>query len=529
MLENLFGSTSATLVLTIVGIIIILSVILSMWKKVPQDKALVITGLKKRVITGGGGLQIPVLERGDYISLGNMQLDVVTEESMSSQGVPIKVVSTAVIKVRNDRESILSSIEQFNGRNAEAIEQSIRETAINVLEGKLREIISTMSVEEIYSSREKFGSTVQEVAGSELGTMGLEIKIFTIKDIADRNGYIESLGVKQISEKKKEADIAKAEAEKERQISVSLAKRDGEAARIKSETEVAEKQKEQEVQKSEFLKQQQTAKAIADASYSIQQNITLKEVTSAEMDAEVLKQQRLKEVESEKVQIKIVQELKNKELAEVQAQRNKAQLQADVLEPALAEKERQKAQADAKKYAKIAEAEAEAEAKKAQADADAEVIKKTGMAQAEVIRQTGLAEAEATKIKGLAEAEAMEKKAEAYKKYNGAAMANMLIEILPEMAGKIAEPLSRIEKIVVLDGGSNDGQNGVGNVASNVTGVMSQVMESVKEVTGIDISDVIKGNTYDAKVNRNITVNGLGDSSEKAKEVVTAVAIDDIE
>ena len=105
------------IVAIVVGIVIILAVIFSMWKKVPQDRAGVVTGMKKRVITGGGGLVIPVLERIDYISLGNIPLEVSTKGSLSSQGVPISVKTTAVIKVRNEKNSILSAIEQFTGRN----------------------------------------------------------------------------------------------------------------------------------------------------------------------------------------------------------------------------------------------------------------------------------------------------------------------------------------------------------------------------------------------------------------------------
>ncbi len=125
----------------VIGVILILSVILSMWKKVPQDKAGVVTGMRKRVITGGGGMVIPIFERIDYISLGNIPLSVKTNNGMSSQGVPISVVTTAVIKVRNESGSILTAIEQFTGKNEIAIIQNINATANSVLEGKLREII----------------------------------------------------------------------------------------------------------------------------------------------------------------------------------------------------------------------------------------------------------------------------------------------------------------------------------------------------------------------------------------------------
>lgn len=524
------------IILLVVGVLLILSVIFSMWKKVPQDKAAVVTGMKKRIITGGGGLVIPVLERIDYISLGNIQLDVITEESMSSQGVPIGVVGTAVIKVKNEAQSIFNAIEQFTGRNEAAIEQSIRETAMNVLEGKLREIVSTMTVEEIYRDRETFSSKVQEVVGTELNEMGLEVKVFTIKDISDSNGYIQALGVKQIVEKKKDAEIAKAEADRETQIETSKAKRAGEQARLLAETEIAEAAKQKAVQEAAYMQEQQTAKAKADAAYEIQKNITQKEVVSAQMDAELLRQERQKDIEAAQVQIQIAKEQKNIELAQKQAERRKESLRAEVVEPAAAEKAKQQTFADAEKYRKIAEAEAaaeaqkkfaqaeaeaaklkaeaEAEARKLKAIAEAEAIKNTGLAEAGVISQKGIAEAEAIRAKGIAEAEAMAKKAEAYQQYTGAAVAEMLIQVLPQVAGSIAQPLSQIDKIVIMDNGG-DG-NGVGNVAGNVTGVMTQVFESMKEVTGIDLQEIVKAQSYDAKVNKNITLNA-------APELVEAV------
>ena len=315
--------TEMIIVVAVIAVVLLLSVIFSMWKKVPQDKAAVVTGLRKKVITGGGGLVIPVLERIDYISLGNIQLDVRTEESMSSQGVPIGVVGTAVIKVKNEQSCIFKAIEQFTGKNEQQIEASIRDTAMNVLEGKLREIVSTMTVEDIYRDRETFSSRVQEVVGTELTEMGLEVKVFTIKDINDRNGYIEALGVKQIADKKKDAEIAKAEAARETQIQTSKARQAGEAARLQAETEIAEAQKAKMVQEAVYRQENETAKAKADAAYEIQKNITQKEVTAAEMDAELLKQERQKDIEAAQVQIQIVKEQKEIELAQKRAEKTK--------------------------------------------------------------------------------------------------------------------------------------------------------------------------------------------------------------
>lgn len=510
--------TQIIIFIAVIAVVLLFSVIFSMWKKVPQDKAAVVTGLRKKVITGGGGLVIPVLERIDYISLGNIQLDVRTEESMSSQGVPIGVVGTAVIKVKNEQSCIFKAIEQFTGKNEQQIEASIRDTAMNVLEGKLREIVSTMTVEDIYRDRETFSSRVQEVVGTELTEMGLEVKVFTIKDINDRNGYIEALGVKQIADKKKDAEIAKAEAARETQIQTSKARQAGEAARLQAETEIAQAQKAKMVQEAMYRQENETAKAKADAAYEIQKNITQKEVTAAEMDAELLKQERQKDIEAAQVQIQIVKEQKEIELAQKRAEKTKEALRTTVVEPAIAEKERQNTEADAEKYRQIAEAEARAAAKKAEAQAEAEAtqvkavaeanaIKQSGLAEAEAIKAKALAEAEGIKAKGLAEAEAMEKKAEAYKKYSNAAIAEMIVNILPSVASEIAKPLSSIDKVTVIDSGNGEG--GVSSVGGYVPAVMAKTFEAMKETTGIDFKDLVMADSYDAKVNKNITVSGL--------------------
>ncbi len=163
-----------TIALTIVGVIVLLLLSISlMWRKVSQDKALVVTGLKKRVISGGGGLVIPLFEKTDIISLENMKIEVKIDGALTSQGVNIKADGVAVLKVKSDEESILSAVEQFNtGKEKETIDV-IKDTAKDVLEGKLREIVSKLSVEEIYRDREKFASQVQEVAAVDLAEMGL--------------------------------------------------------------------------------------------------------------------------------------------------------------------------------------------------------------------------------------------------------------------------------------------------------------------------------------------------------------------
>lgn len=502
----------------VLGVVVIAAVILRMWKKVPQDKAGVVTGMKKRVITGGGGLVVPVFERIDYISLGNIPLSVSTRNSLSSQGVPISVITTAVIKVRNSKDDILTAIEQFVGKSERDIAANINDTAVAVLEGKLREIIATMTVEELYQKREEFSSRVQEVVGTELGNMGLEVKNFTITDISDENGYIKALGDGMIAQRKKDAEIQKAEAARDMQIKTSEAKQQGEAARLRAETEIAQSEKDKQVQQAQYAEEQQRAQAKAELAHDIQSNITQQEVIQAQADAELIRQQRQKEITEARIQVEITQAQKNTELAEQRALEKEKALLSDVVKPAEADRKKQEQEAEAEKYNAIKKAEAQAEQKKIDAIAEAEAIRAKALAEAEAIRakaeaeseaisKKGSAEADATKAKLLAEAEGLERKAEALTKMNNAGIVQMIVDKLPEMAEAVAKPLSAIDKITIIDGGS--GTSGVEQMGGYVPTVLAKTMETVKETTGFDMMDSLKATTIQAQTNRNITVDGL--------------------
>ncbi|MBU5675551.1 flotillin family protein [Alkaliphilus sp. MSJ-5] len=450
--------------IAIVGVILLLILsILLMWRKVPQDKAVVITGLKKRVISGGGGFIVPLLERTDIISLENMKIEVRTDGALTEQGVDIKADGVAVLKVKSDMESILSAVEQFNTGAEKTTIDFIKDTAKDVLEGKLREIISKMSVEEIYRDREKFASQVQEVAALDLADMGLEIKAFTIRDIKDDNGYLEALGKSRIAEVKRDAEIAEAEASKETKVKTAEANRQGEQARLVAETQIAEASKEKELKVQSYRKDQETEKAKADLAY--------------EIEASKVQQ----EVEKEKMQVQIVRKQKEIELAEQEALRRERELEATI-----------KKQSDAEKYSAQKRAEAERYREIQDAEASAEAIRLRGKATAEARREEGMAEVEIIREKGKAEAEAMMKKAEAFKQYNDAAITQMIIEKLPEIAKAVAEPLSKTEKIVIVDSG-NGGGKGAAKVSGYVTDIMASLPETVNALTGVDLSQVLKG------------------------------------
>jgi len=510
--------------LIIAALILVIIAILSTWKKIPSDKAAVIVGIgAPKVVTGGGTIVIPVVQRMDVITLENIMFEVEIKQTKTSLGVPINAQGVVVLKVKNDETSILAAVQQFNYQDENKTVETIRIQASEVCKGKLREIVSSMSVEDIYGDRESFAAKVQSIAGTELGEMGLELKTFTINDITDDEGYIEALGKEQIAKVKSAAAIAEAEAAKEReirtaeamreqQIKTAEARRIGKQAELEAETQIAESEKNKQLKVLAYLKEQETQKASSDAAYKIQANIIQKDLNNTEMDAKVLAEQRRKEVTEAEVQVQIVAEQKNIELAEKKAQRAEAELLANVVKPAEAEKTRLELESSAKKYQQVQKAEADAEAKKLDAAAEAEKLRLEGEAQAAIIEARGKAEADAIRAKGIAEAEALEKKAEALAKMDEAGKLQMVIDKLPEIARAVADPLSKIGNITIIGGSGTEG--GPAEVAGYAVGALKAVNEAMKETIGFDLTEVMKANTYDAKVNKNIVLDVKGNSLE---------------
>lgn len=509
--------------LIVIGIIaaafiVVLIAVFSTWRKVPADKAAIVTGLgRAKVITGGGIMVIPVLQRIDYITLENISFDVNMQGTLTADAVPIEANGTVVVKIKNDEAMIRSAVEQFNCGKEEQTKQHIMETARDVCEGRLREIIADMTAEQLYKDRKTFSERVKEVAEEQLSDLGLELKSFTIKGIGDQNGYFEALSKPQIAAVKRDAEIAQAEAIKESMIKTSEAKRAGEQARLEAEARMAEAKKEADIKKLNYERERQTTQAVSDAAYSIQQNVTLKEITNTQMDANVLKEQRAREVREAEIQIQIAAEQKNTELAQRKAERKEAELMETVIKPSEAEKKRAELSAEAQKIAVIKQAEADAEAKKLDAAAQAEAkkldaaaqaerIKQEGLAQAEVTARQGQAQAEAVKQMGLAEAEALEKKAEALAKMNDAGKLQMVIEKLPEIARAVADPMAKIGNITIIGGGQEDGA-GAADVARYTAGALKAVNEALKDTIGFDMTEVLRAKTFEGQTTQNLRLD----------------------
>ena len=487
-----------------VVIILVIVIIFTGYKKAPPDTAFIISGLRKKIIIGKASVKLPFLERMDKLSLKLIAIDVKTTNAVpTADYINIQVDAAVNVKISSEPSRLALAAQNFLNQNTQYIASIDRE----VLEGNMREIVGRMRLEEMVSDRQKFANLVKENAEPDLAAMGLDIVSFNVQNFSDGNGVIEDLGIDNISQIKKKAAIAKAEAEKEIAVAKAEADRQANDARINSEREIAKKNNELALQKAELKKMEDTKKAEADAAYSIQQQqqrktieITTAEASIAKQEKEVILKQREAEVQEKALDAQV------KKKAEADRYARQQQSEAELYE-------RQK-RAEAEKF----ETEKSAMAMKATAEAQAFAKEQ----EAAGIRMVGEAEAEAIRARGLAEAEAMEKKALAYQKYNNAAMAEMLINVLPDIAGKIAEPLTKIDKITIIGSGDSDG---VGAVADHVPAVMTKLFETMKETVGIDMSEIVKAGTYDAKVNRNINISGVT-QEEASKAAAQAAAVE---
>ena len=480
--------------------------------KAPPDMAYIISGFKKntKIVIGKASIRIPFFERLDKLNLKLIPIDVKTSNAVpTADYININVDATVNIKVSNDADKLRLAAENFLNKPTEYIAAVARE----VLEGNVREIVGKMRLEEMVSDRQKFANLVKENAEPDLAAMGLDIISFNVQNFVDGNEVIENLGIDNIVKIKKSAAIARAESERDIKVAQAAADKESNDAAVAAQTEIAKKQNELAIKKSELQMEADTKKAMADAAYEIQKEEQRKTIEVTTANADIARQEREIELKQKEVAVK-EQALEAEVKKQAEADKYAAQQKSDA-----ALYQRQK-EAEAKQFeiqhaaeAKQFEAQREAEARKAQAEADRFAKEQ----EAKGIRAVGEAEAAAIQAKGLAEAEAMEKKAEAYAKYNKAAVAEMMIKVLPDIAGKVAEPLGQIDKITIIGGGDGN-SNGVEQVAGNVPVVMAKVFESMKEATGIDLSEIINAESYDAKVNRNINVTGLDDVNLVVKE-----------
>ena len=448
-------------VITVILVILALAVFLvaAGYLKAPPDTAYIISGLgKKRILIGKAGWRMPFFTRLDKLPLGVMQVDVKTSEAVpTNEFINVTVDGVANIKISSDPELLKRAAEALLGKTRAEMVTLVTQ----VLEGNMREIVGSVGLKEMVQDRQGVAKKITENVVPDMEKLGIEVVNFNIQNFKDGAGTIENMGIDNVEQIRKNAQIAKANAQRDIAIATSQAQQEANAVKVEAEKMIAEQDAALAVQQAEMKVRADTKRAEADAAYSIQQEEQRKTIEIARTNADIARREKEAELKEKEIAIK------ERELdAEIKKQADALKYQSE--RRAEAELIKRQREADARAY----EAKKEAEAKKAEADA---------------IRYAMEQEAEGIRAKGLAEAEAIEKKAEAQKKMGEASVLEMYLTALPEVVKNAAAPLAQTDRIVMYGDGNST------KLVGDVMNSTSQIMEGMKESTGIDLGSLLAG------------------------------------
>ena len=471
----------------VLGVIIVCAILAAGYLKAPPDVAYVISGIRKkpRILVGQAGIRIPFFERVDKLALGAIQIDVKTKTAVpTAEYINVKVDSTVSVRVGKEPEMIALGAQNFLNVNRETIAAKIND----LLEGNIREIVGQMKLTEMVSDRKAFSEKVQANVVPDLARFGLELVSFNVQNFFDENGVIENLGIDNVEQIRKNAAIAKSDAQREIAIAEAENAKASNDAKVKAAEEIAKRNNDLAIKQAELKQESDTKKAQADAAMAIEaeNQRKLKEIALA--NANLAKQEKEIELKEREVAIK------------------ERALEAEIKKTAEAKKYAEQQDADAKLYATQKASEAElfermkkAEAEKIEAEkqaeaekALAEALKVKALAEAEGVRAKGLAEAEAIRAQAEAEAKGMMEKAEALKQYGDAAKQQMeldAIKVLYEQLPAIAEAIGKGYAGADIHLIGNDS----GQLAGNMMGNITQIIEGFKGSTGVDPMSILSG------------------------------------
>ena len=471
--------------------IVVIFIFCAGYRKAPPDKAYIISGIRRKakVVIGKASVKIPFLERCDVLERALMSVDVKTAQAVpTADYINISVDANVNVKISPEKEIIEKAQQNFLNKDKNYVTAVARE----VLEGNIREIVGQMRLEEMISNRQVFAEKVRQNADPDLKAMGLEIVSFNVQNFVDENGVINDMGIDNTMQIRKKAAISKAEAERDIKIAQAEANRKANDARVDSETAIAERQNELAIKQAELKRAADVKQAEADAAYTIQQEEQRKTIEITTANANLAKQEKEVEIKAKEAEIKErALEAEVKKTAE--AQKYAAQQDADAKLYATQQN------AEARKYEDIRRSEAELEIKKneaaailvtaqneaAAAKAKAEAARFSAEQEAEGIRAKGAAEADAVRAKALAEAEGLDKKAEAMKKMEEAAVLQMYFEKMPEIAAAIAKPLESIDKITMY------GDGNTAKLVKDITEATTQASSGLLDGLGIDLKQML--------------------------------------
>jgi len=496
---------SSFIPMMVIGAAILVALFLVMWLissnyiKVSPNEAAVFSGRKRklpdgltvgyRLVRGGASLRIPLLEKVEYLSLNVFTIPLEIRRAYTLKGVPVSVKAVANVKIKSDDLSLQAAAERFLSRSQQEVQQIIFQT----LEGHLRSILGTLTVEEINNDRQSFAQKLTSEAAVDLERMGIGVDVLTIQEISDEEGYLDALGKRRTAEVKRDAQIGESEALRDSKIKASIAMQEGEKVKLESEAVIAESQRSMEVRKAQYQAEIE------------------RERGSAEQAGPLSSAKARQAVVIEEIRIDKARTQEQIAVQEQEILRKEKELEATVVKPANAQRTAQILQAEAAQQAAVLEAEGRSRALIAIAEAEQERLRKEGAgraaaieaegrAEAAKIEAIGLAQARAIEAQGLAEAAAIQKKSEAWRQFNEAARLQTILEKLPAIIeatapvfSAIAAPIGAIDKVVVIEqgAGANGQSSGINRFAAAAPSVVFGLLQQL-EAVGLDVSGLLK-------------------------------------
>jgi flotillin len=466
--------------------------------KVSPNAVAVLSGRKRklpdgrvvgyRMVRGGAALRIPLLEKVEYLHLNVMTIPLEIKRAYTLKGVPVSVKAVANVKIRGDDTSLQAAAERFLGMSHDTIQKVIFQT----LEGHLRSILGTLTVEEVNSDRQSFAQKLTTEAATDLEKMGIGVDVLTIQEISDEEEYLNALGKRRTAEVKRDATIGEAEAHRDAKIKSSQALQEGEKAKFQADAEIAQSQRDFAIRQAQYQAEIETQKARAEQAGPLSEATARQGVVAEEVKVDRIRTQEMIAVQEQEVL------------------RRQKELEATVIKPAEADRQAAVVRAEASKQSAILEAEGRRSALIALAEAEQEKLRKEGAgraaaveaegrAEAAKIEAIGLAQAKAIEAQGTAEAAAILRKAEAWKEFNDAARLQTILEKLPAIItasssvfGAVAAPLGNIDKVVVIDQGNGGADGGgIGKIAKAGPAVVFDLLQQL-EALGLNVPAVLQ-------------------------------------
>jgi flotillin len=507
-----------TLLIPVIAVVVLLALMMGAWLigrnyiKVSPNTVAVLSGRRRkladgkivgyRMVKGGAALRIPVLEKVEYLSLNVLTIGLEIKRAYTVKGVPVSVKAVANVKIRSDDTSLQAAAERFLGMTHDQIQRVIFQT----LEGHLRSILGTLTVEEVNSDRTSFAQKLTSEAAVDLEKMGIGVDVLTIQEISDEEEYLNALGKKRTAEVKRDASIGEAEALRDAKIKSSQAMQEGERAKFNADAEIAQAQRDYALRQAQYQAEIETQKAKAAQAGPLSEATARQAVVAEEVKVERTRTQEMIAVQEQEVS------------------RKQKELEATVIKPAEADRQAAIVRAEAQKQAAILEAEGRRSALIAMAEAEQEKLRKEGVgraaaveaegkAEASKIEAIGLAQAKAIEAQGTAEATAILRKADAWKQFNDAAKLQTILERLPAIIqassgvfGAVAAPLGNIDKVVVIDQGGNgsNAATGMTRLANTGPTVLFNLLQQLQAL-GLDLPSVLQQLGIDYK-------NGAGET-----------------